>query len=51
MNFVIDAIMGVFPSDLAIDLRTANTLVWVKDEGIVLNEPSVAAVRNWQFTP
>jgi len=44
MNFVLDAVMGVFSSDLAIDLGTANTLVCVKGEGIVLNEPSVVAV-------
>ena len=30
-------------SDIAIDLGTANTLIWVKNEGIVLNEPSVIA--------
>src|ERR1700681_3390416 len=34
-----------FSKDLAIDLGTANTLVYVKDEGIVCNEPSVVAVR------
>jgi len=45
MNFVLDAVMGLFSSDLAIDLGTANTLVWIKGEGIVLNEPSVVAVR------
>ena len=33
-------------SDMAIDLGTANTLVYVKDAGIVLNEPSVVAVLN-----
>ncbi|MEY2762548.1 MAG: rod shape-determining protein MreB [Actinomycetota bacterium] len=32
--------------DIAIDLGTANTLVYVKGEGIVLNEPSMAAVDN-----
>ena len=45
MNFILDAVMGLFSSDLAIDLGTANTLVWMKGEGIVLNEPSVVAVR------
>ena len=44
MNFVLDAVAGRFSSDLAIDLGTANTLVWVKGEGIVLSEPSVVAV-------
>src|ERR1700682_3487258 len=34
-----------FSKDLAIDLGTANTLIYVKGEGIVCNEPSVVAVR------
>ena len=33
-------LMGLFSSDMAIDLGTANTLVYVKGKGIVLNEPS-----------
>ncbi len=37
--------MGLFSSDIAIDLGTANTLVAVKGRGIVVNEPSVVAVR------
>lgn len=37
---------GIFSSDLSIDLGTANTLVYVRDKGIVLNEPSVVALRN-----
>ncbi|MCG6982321.1 MAG: rod shape-determining protein [Deltaproteobacteria bacterium] len=37
--------LGWFSSDLAIDLGTANTLVYVKGRGIVLSEPSVVAVR------
>ena len=37
--------MGLFSNDLAIDLGTANSLVWMKGEGIVLNEPSVVAIR------
>ncbi len=32
-------------NDVAIDLGTANTLIWVKDQGIVLNEPSIVAVQ------
>lgn len=36
---------GKFSNDLAIDLGTANTLVYLKGEGIVANEPSVVAVR------
>lgn len=37
--------LGIFSNDLAIDLGTANTLVYVKGKGIVLSEPSVVAVR------
>ena len=44
MSFL-DGILGVFSNDLAIDLGTANTLVYVKGKGIVLSEPSVVAVR------
>ncbi len=36
---------GLFSSDLSIDLGTANTLIYVRGQGIVLNEPSVVAVR------
>ena len=39
-------ILGLFSNDLSIDLGTANTLIYVKDKGIVLNEPSVVAIRN-----
>ena len=42
---LLDPIIGLFSNDLAIDLGTANTLVYVKGKGIVLNEPSVVAVR------
>ena len=41
----LDPILGIFSNDLAIDLGTANTLVYVKGKGIVLSEPSVVAVR------
>ena len=37
--------LGLFSNDLSIDLGTANTLVYVKGQGIVLDEPSVVAVR------
>jgi rod shape-determining protein MreB len=37
---------GHFSNDLSIDLGTANTLIYVKSRGIVLNEPSVVAVQN-----
>lgn len=36
---------GLFSSDLSIDLGTANTLIYVRDRGVVLNEPSVVALR------
>lgn len=38
-------IRGIFSSDLSIDLGTANTLIYVRDQGIVLDEPSVVAIR------
>jgi rod shape-determining protein MreB and related proteins len=41
-----NALLGAFSSDLAIDLGTANTLIYVKGRGIVANEPSVVAVQN-----
>ena len=44
MSFL-DGVLGLFSNDLAIDLGTANTLVYVKGKGIVLSEPSVVAVR------
>ena len=37
---------GLFSSDLSIDLGTANTLIYVREQGIVLDEPSVVAIRN-----
>ena len=39
-------LMSIFSSDLAIDLGTANTCVFVRDKGIVLSEPSIVAVNN-----
>ena len=42
----LSSIFRWFSKDLAIDLGTANTLIYVKGEGIVCNEPSVVAVRN-----
>ena len=38
-------LMGLLSADMAIDLGTANTLVYVKGKGIVLNEPSVVAIE------
>jgi rod shape-determining protein MreB len=40
-----DAILGLFSNDLAIDLGTANTLVYLKGKGVVVSEPSVVAVQ------
>jgi len=37
---------GIFSDDLSIDLGTANTLIYVRGKGIVLNEPSVVAIRS-----
>jgi len=39
-------ILGLFSNDLAVDLGTANTLIYVRGKGIVLNEPSVVAIRH-----
>src|SRR3990167_6769766 len=36
---------GYFSTDISIDLGTANTLIYVREKGIVLNEPSVVAIR------
>jgi len=43
-------IRGLFSRDLSIDLGTANTLIYARDEGIVLNEPSVVAIRQHNNT-
>ena len=40
------SLLGILSADMAIDLGTANTLVYVKGRGIVLNEPSVVAIMN-----
>ena len=42
---IFDSILGMFSTDMGIDLGTCNTLVCVRGEGIVLNEPSVVAVK------
>ncbi len=41
----LNRILGMFSNDLAIDLGTANTLVYVKGKGIICNEPSVVVLR------
>ena len=43
---MLKSLRGYFSNDLSIDLGTANTLIYVRGEGIVLNEPSVVAVRD-----
>ena len=43
MNF--RSIFSVFSSDLAIDLGTANTLVYARGRGVVVNEPSIVALN------
>jgi rod shape-determining protein MreB len=42
---IFDRVIGLFSSDMGIDLGTANTLVYVRGQGIVLSEPSVVAVN------
>ena len=41
----VNRIRGLFSNDLSIDLGTANTLIYARGKGIVLDEPSVVAVR------
>src|SRR5215471_7746058 len=43
---MLSSLFGVISNDIAIDLGTANTLIYMKGKGIVLNEPSVVALRN-----
>ena len=42
---MLNKLLGAFSNDLAIDLGTANTLVSIKGKGIVINEPSVVAIK------
>ena len=42
---VFKSLMGLFSKDMAMDLGTANTLIYIKGAGVVLNEPSAVAVR------
>jgi rod shape-determining protein MreB len=46
---ILDKVIGVFSNDMAIDLGTANTLVSVRGQGIIINEPSVVAVKRDRF--
>lgn len=43
---MLNSIFGLFSNDLSIDLGTANTLIYMKGRGVVLNEPSVVALHN-----
>jgi rod shape-determining protein MreB len=45
-----DSLLGLISTDLAIDLGTANTLVYVRHQGIVVNEPSVVAITKSEGT-
>ena len=48
---MLKSIIGYFSNDLSIDLGTANTLVYAKGKGVVLNEPSVVALRSENGKP
>ena len=48
---VLKRLFGFFSNDLAVDLGTANTLVYVPDRGVILNEPSVVAIRTGSLAP
>src|SRR3974377_539199 len=45
MPMLFNEVFGMFSNDLAIDLGTANTLIYVKGKGIILSEPSVVAIK------
>ncbi len=46
IGLMFSSFLGMLSSDMAIDLGTANTLVYVRGRGIVLNEPSVVAIAD-----
>jgi rod shape-determining protein MreB len=46
---IFDKLIGMFSNDMAIDLGTANTLVSIKGQGIIINEPSVVAVQHDRY--
>ena len=50
-HFSRKSLFGLFSNDLAIDLGTANTLVYVRDRGVILDEPSVVAIRTGSMSP
>ncbi len=49
-DFMFKILRGMFSNDLSIDLGTANTLIYARNQGIVLNEPSVVAIRQERGT-
>lgn len=46
---ILDRVIGWFSHDISIDLGTANTIVLVKGQGVIINEPSVVAVQNDRY--
>lgn len=46
---LLDKLFGLFSNDLSIDLGTANTIVIAKGKGIIINEPSVVAIKKNRF--
>jgi rod shape-determining protein MreB len=42
---MLNRVLGIFSNDLSVDLGTANTLIYMRGKGVVLNEPSVIAIR------
>jgi rod shape-determining protein MreB len=46
-----DRLMGLFSKDLAMDLGTANTLIYIKGEGVVLDEPSIVVIDKQSGRP
>ncbi|MCI5632134.1 rod shape-determining protein [Helicobacter sp.] len=46
---LVDKVIGWFSHDISIDLGTANTIVLVKGQGVIINEPSVVAVQNDRY--
>ncbi|PAF44791.1 rod shape-determining protein [Helicobacter sp. 11S02596-1] len=46
---ILDKVIGLFSHDIAIDLGTANTIVLIKGQGIIINEPSIVAVKTNKY--
>lgn len=46
---ILDRFIGIFSHDIAVDLGTANTVVSVRGQGIIINEPSIIAVQNDRY--